>query len=411
MDVTALHQGQPRSPVPVVDIVVPVHNEQADLARSVRRLERYLRDRFPFPAAITIADNASTDGTWAIAQALERELCGVRAIRLPRKGRGGALATAWLASDAPVVAYMDVDLSTDLDALLPLVAPLISGHSDVSIGSRLSPGARVVRGARREVISRAYNLLLRLTLRVRFRDAQCGFKAVRADVARQLVPRVENRSWFFDTELLVLAERAGFRIHEVAVDWVDDSDSRVAVVPTAIEDLRGLARVSRRLLSGEALAGLSGRTPRPPARRMMGQVASFGVIGVACTAAYALLFSLLRPIAPAVVANLVALVLTTVVNTAANRRFTFGVQGRAGLAGDHAGGLVALGLGLVATNLALAALAAVHPDPSPTAELATLMLAGAMATLVRFLLLRALILDRRRVRVPVPVVEVPRRRS
>jgi len=164
MDVTALPQGEPRSPAPVVDIVVPVHNEQADLARSVRRLERYLRDRFPFPAVITIADNASTDGTWAIARTLERELCGVRAIRLPRRGRGGALATAWLASEAPVVAYMDVDLSTDLDALLPLVAPLVSGHSDVSIGSRLSPGSRVVRGARREVISRSYNLLLHLAL-------------------------------------------------------------------------------------------------------------------------------------------------------------------------------------------------------------------------------------------------------
>jgi glycosyltransferase involved in cell wall biosynthesis len=249
--------------VTVVDIAVPVHNEEAYLAPSVRRLDRHLIESFPFPARIVVVDNASTDGTWAIARELERELSAVRAIHLASRGRGGALAAAWLDSDAPVVAYMDVDLSTDLDALLPLVAPLLSGHADVSIGSRLAPGARVVRGARREIISRGYNLLLRGALRTRFRDAQCGFKAMRADVARQLVPRVENRRWFFDTELLVLAERAGFRIHEVPVHWTEDPDSRVAIVPTAIEDLLGMLRLSRRLLTGEALDGL--RAERLPA--------------------------------------------------------------------------------------------------------------------------------------------------
>ena len=165
--------------MPAVDIAIPVHNEEGDLERSVRRLHDYLVSRFPFPARITIVDNASTDATWTIAQRLASESDGVRAIRLPEKGRGRALRAAWSASDADVVAYMDVDLSTDLDALLPLVAPLLSGHSDVAIGSRLSPGSRVTRGPKREFISRAYNLLLRTTLRVRFRDAQCGFKAVR----------------------------------------------------------------------------------------------------------------------------------------------------------------------------------------------------------------------------------------
>lgn len=194
MNMAAVSRAQ--EPAPLVDIVIPVHNEQADLERSVRRLRTYLRHRFPFSARITIADNGSADGTWAIAQGLERHFSDVRAVHLPQKGRGGALASAWLKSDALVVAYMDVDLSTDLDALLPLVAPLISGHSDVSIGSRLAPGARVVRGPRRELISRCYNLLLHLTLRVKFRDAQCGFKAMRADAARRLLPRVEDRRWF-----------------------------------------------------------------------------------------------------------------------------------------------------------------------------------------------------------------------
>ena len=233
------------SPAPVVDIVVPVYNEEADLESSVRRLRAYLDDRFPVASAITIADNASTDATWVIARRLADSMPGVRALHLDQKGRGRALRQAWLASEAPIVAYTDVDLSTDLDALLPLVAPLLSGHSQVSIGSRLARGARVTRGPKREFISRSYNLILRSVLRVGFRDAQCGFKAMRADVARLLLPEVRDQAWFFDTELLVLAERAGLRVHEVPVDWVDDPDSRVAIGSTALADLRGVWRLLR----------------------------------------------------------------------------------------------------------------------------------------------------------------------
>jgi hypothetical protein len=166
-----------------------------------------------------------------------------------KRGAGG-LRTAWQASSARVVAYMDVDLSTDLDALLPLVAPLLSGHSELSIGTRLDRHAHVVRGAKREVISRGYNLILRAALRARFSDAQCGFKAVRADVARALLPLVEDQGWFFDTELLVLAEHNGLRIHEVPVDWVDDLDSRVHIVKTATDDLKGVVRMIRRFAAG-----------------------------------------------------------------------------------------------------------------------------------------------------------------
>src|SRR5437879_10408976 len=205
--------------VPEVDVVIPVYNEESDLAQNVRRLHAYLRDDFPFAARITIADNASTDGSWSVALGLPAELPKVRPLHLNEKGRGRALAAAWLTSDARVVAYMDVDLSTKLSALLPLVAPVLSGHSEISIGSRLARGARVVRGLKRELISRCYNLLLRVSLGVKFDDAQCGFKAMRADVARRLVPEVKNRNWFFDTELLVVAQRAGFRIHELPVAW------------------------------------------------------------------------------------------------------------------------------------------------------------------------------------------------
>jgi len=228
---------------PLIDIVIPVYNEERDLGPSVRRLHEYLGSDFPFPAIITIADNASTDGTLAVAQSLANELARVRVIHLDKKGRGRALRAAWLQSDAPIVTYMDVDLSTDLKALLPLVAPLVSGHSDLAIGSRLARGARVTRGPKREIISRCYMLVLRLALGAHFTDAQCGFKAVRTSVAKQLLPQVIDEAWFFDTELLILAQRAGLRVHEVPVDWTDDPDSRVAIMRTAIEDLRGVMRL------------------------------------------------------------------------------------------------------------------------------------------------------------------------
>jgi glycosyltransferase involved in cell wall biosynthesis len=232
-----------RVPEPLIDIVIPVYNEERDLGPSVKRLDEYLASRFPFPATITIADNASKDTTLAVAQDLAKQLPRVRVVHLDAKGRGRALRAAWLQSDAEVVAYMDVDLSTDLNALLPLVAPLLSGHSDLAIGSRLAHGARVKRGPKREIISRAYMLVLRLALGAHFSDAQCGFKAVRTSVAKELVPRVKDEAWFFDTELLILAQRAGLRVHEVPVDWTDDPDSRVAIVRTAIEDLRGVWRL------------------------------------------------------------------------------------------------------------------------------------------------------------------------
>jgi glycosyltransferase involved in cell wall biosynthesis len=248
-----------RTDVAVLDVVVPVHNEEIDLGPSVRRLHAYLTNSFPYPFRITVADNASTDSTPRIAAQLARDLPAVIVLRLAEKGRGRALRTAWSGSDAPVLAYMDVDLSTDLAGLLPLVAPLISGHSDLAIGTRLARSSQVVRGPKRQVISRCYNTLLRGTLRTRFSDAQCGFKAIRADIAAVLLPLVEDTGWFFDTELLVLAERTGLRIHEVPVDWTDDTDSRVDLAATALADLHGIARLGRAL--DERFQGLSGRRP------------------------------------------------------------------------------------------------------------------------------------------------------
>jgi glycosyltransferase involved in cell wall biosynthesis len=235
---------------PAVEVVVPVLDEERVLARNVAVLVAHLEHELPLRWRVTIADNGSTDGTAAVADDLARRLPGVAVHRIGKPGRGGALRAAWLASDADVVAYMDIDLSTNLESLLPLVAPLLSGHSDVAIGTRLRRGAHVKRQLRREVLSRGYNLLLRLFVGARFSDAQCGFKAMRSDVARRLLPLVEDDSWFFDTELLLLAERNGMSIFEVPVDWIEDLDSRVDVPRTVIEDLRGIWRMRRRFWSG-----------------------------------------------------------------------------------------------------------------------------------------------------------------
>jgi putative flippase GtrA len=350
---------------PQVEIVVPVYNEEAGLGRSIRRLHAFLSASFPFSWRIVIADNASTDATPAIARALGRELRGVSHLRLEEKGRGRALRAAWSASQAEVVAYMDVDLSTDLRALLPLVAPLLSGHSDLAIGTRLAGGARVVRGPKRELISRTYNLILRTALRARFSDAQCGFKAVRREALPSLLAAVRDDGWFFDTELLVLAQRRGLRIHEVPVDWVDDPDSRVAIVRTALEDLRGVARLMA-----------------------AGPVARFMGVGVLSTLAYALLFLVLRAPFGAPEANALALALTAVGNTAANRRLTFGIRGRPGRLRQYALGAVVFLLTLGLTSGTLAVLHGLDATPSRLLELGVLIAASTAATVTRYVALK-----------------------
>ena len=382
---------------PVVDVVVPVHDEEADLEPCLRRLHRHLSEQLPYSFRITVAENASTDGTVDVARRVAAELPGIEVLVLPEAGRGRALRTAWQRSDAQVLVYMDVDLSTDLAALLPLVAPLISGHSDLAIGTRLAPGSRVVRGAKREVISRGYNLLLRGTLATRLSDAQCGFKAIRADVAARLLPLVEDTGWFFDTELLVLAERSGLRIHEVPVDWVDDPDSRVDIVSTARADLAGIVRMLRALSTGRLpVAELRAQLGRGPLvdpvpgvpAGLVGQLVRFAAIGVLSTLAYLALFVLLRHVVDAQPANLVALLLTAVANTAANRRITFGIRGGPGAGRAQLQGLVVFVLGLALTSGSLAVLHAVTPAPSRGAEVVLLVAANALATLLRFLLLR-----------------------
>jgi putative flippase GtrA len=293
----------------------------------------------------------------------------------------------WSASASPVVAYMDVDLSTDLDALLPLVAPLVTRHSDVAVGTRLAPTARVVRGPKREVISRSYNLILKAALHTGFSDAQCGFKAMRADVARTLLPLTEDGGWFFDTELLVLAEHNGLRIHEVPVDWVDNPDTRVRIVETAKTDLRGVWRMWRAFANGRGVIEAATDTEGTPRPTLGEQLVRFASIGGVSTAVFAALFcALVGPLGPAL-ADVVSLGLCAVANTAANRRLTFALRGRRGRTRHHAAALTVTAFPLTANLLALGVLGATGQATLPIMVL-TLTAVNAAAAFGRFVLLR-----------------------
>jgi hypothetical protein len=402
-----------------VDIAVPVYNESAQLTASILTLRAYLDRSFPFTASVTIVDNASTDDTWRIARQLAATVPGVSALHLDQKGRGRALRAAWARSNAAVVSYMDVDLATGLDALLPLVAPLLSGQCDLSVGTRLAPGSRVVRGTRREFISRGYNLLLRSTLRSLCTDAQCGFKAMRRSAAAELLPLVEDDEWFFDTEVLVTAQRIGLRIHEVPVEWVDDTDSRVEVLATVLLDLKGVWRMLGPASRQRAVL----RPARPPAvepaavpsngdgptvtspvphrsgpsgdqsggspvpQVFSDELLRFAGVGAVSTLAYVGLFAALEPAMGSYVANAVAIGLCSLGNTAAHR----GMAGTAlhGLDRRHriaiSGGL--LGVSLIFTTAALSATRAVGLT-SLYPELAAVTMANIGAAVIRFGILR-----------------------
>ncbi len=365
--------------VPAIDIVVPVYNEEKQLGPSVRALHQYVSWNLPFSTRIVIADNASTDGTWEQAKVLGAALPGVDIMHLDEKGRGRALRAAWSASHASVVAYLDVDLSTGLEALLPLVAPLISGHSDLAIGTRLARGARVVRSPVRELISRGYVALVRLVLRGRFSDAQCGFKALRREVAGQLLPLIEDEEWFFDTELLIVAERAGMRVHEVPVDWVDDPDSRVDIGRTIRDDLRGIRRMMR------------ARGPGPSAD-IRGQATSadlltFAGFGVRSILAQLGVFAALWPVVGAMAANALSVLCCGTANMAIHRGLVWRGCSRARRKERGMQSLVLLSSGLAVTAAGLGIALAIDASSLP-GLLAALGAADALAAVVRFWLLR-----------------------
>jgi glycosyltransferase involved in cell wall biosynthesis len=229
----------------LVDVVIPVLNEAHVLEKSVGTVRAFLSENLIYEWNVVLVDNGSTDGTFEIAQGLAARNSDVRFVHLKEKGRGRALRKSWKLSPADFVMYMDVDLSTELSAIPLLFQALIEEGNDISIGSRMIKGARTKRCLKREVTSRIYNLLLKVALSVRFKDAQCGFKAVTRRVIEELIPQVEDQGWFFDTELLVLAELQGYKIREIPVTWIEDDDSRVKIIPTAWQNIKGILRLRK----------------------------------------------------------------------------------------------------------------------------------------------------------------------
>jgi glycosyltransferase involved in cell wall biosynthesis len=231
--------------MPRVEVVVPVYNEEKALPQSIPELRRFLKGPdFAYEWRIVIADNASIDNTPDVSRKLESEFPGeVQYVRIERKGRGFALKTTWGQSDADIMSYMDVDLSTGIEAFPALIKAIAEDGYGVSTGSRLARKSKVDRSFKRTTLSRGYNFLIKAMLFTRFSDAQCGFKAISREVAQKVLPLIQDNNWFFDTELLVLAEKMGYRIKDVPVQWIEDRDTRVKIGSTITEDLRGLWRM------------------------------------------------------------------------------------------------------------------------------------------------------------------------
>ncbi|MDQ0790759.1 bifunctional glycosyltransferase family 2/GtrA family protein [Streptomyces sp. B3I8] len=371
---------------PLTEIVIPVRNEAKMLPSSIHRLHDYLVQNFPYPFLITIAESGSVDSTRDVGAALARRFPEVEFVSLDGRGRGLALRHVWAESRADVVSYMDADLSIDLNGFLPLVAPLASGHSDLAIGTRHARGASVRRSLLRSVLSRTYNLILRIVLGVNFSDAQCGFKAGRREVVQALLPTVHDDKWFFDTELLCVAQRQGMRIHEVPVDCLDDPETSVDIRRTVWDMLRGVVRVAGRRMRGSLIRPLPPHLQRPkllagPVHRFL----RFAAVGAVTGVLHVLLYLGFRTMMPALPANGLGLLLATVLNTAANRRITFGVQTRHDMFRHQAKGAVAFLISLLCVSASLLALG---PHASRAVELCVLLAGDALASLLRFTLMQ-----------------------
>jgi glycosyltransferase involved in cell wall biosynthesis len=375
----------------VVDVVVPVHNGADALNACVARLRDHLADSLPLRWRITIVDSASTDETWKTAQELAEQLSGVTAVRVEAEGRGRAVRAAWEASDAFILAYVDVELSTDLNAFLPLVAPLLSGHSDVAVGSRFSRGAQVARTPRRGLNSRRYSRLLSLTLGTEVRDTQCSFKAVRADVARVLLPAVHANNWFFDTEFLVLAERLGLRIAELPVDWTGHPNTDASETPTQRHDLRGIWRLGKTLWLHRVNVELGESVPQRGPAGNGNAVFRFLRVALCCVALFLAGFLALQPALGAYGANGLSLTTVTLVCGFASRRYAHGR--RAHLASRYrwlkAIAVYAGSLAGTTAVLKILFLSSVKPSLTVQATVATLIAALVVSLRLSFIFERA----------------------
>mgnify|MGYP001617125371 CR=1 FL=1 len=231
--------------MPNVDVVIPVYNEEKALPQSIPELRRFLLSPdFSYEWRIIIADNASTDSTPEVSRKLAADFPGeVDYVRIERKGRGYALKQTWGQSTADAMSYMDVDLSTGIEAFPALVKAVAEDGYGVATGSRLARRSKVVRSLKRTTLSVGYNTIIKVAFWTKFSDAQCGFKAISREVKERVLPLIEDNNWFFDSELLILAEKMGYRIKDIPVRWVEDPETTVKIGSTIAEDLRGLWRM------------------------------------------------------------------------------------------------------------------------------------------------------------------------
>lgn len=229
-----------------LDVVLPVLNEFVDLPKNLPILHAFLSKHMAeYEWNIVIVDNGSSARAKQQSSKLAKKYTKVRSVSVHPKGRGRALKYTWMHSSADILCYMDIDLSSQLEFLPELIDSVSKKGFDIAIGSRNSPGSKVIgRKLIREISSKGYALLIRLTfLHTHIPDAQCGFKAISREIAQKIVPRIKDNAWFFDSELLICSEKRGYKIKVVPIEWHDDPNSTVKVLKTAWEDIKGLVRI------------------------------------------------------------------------------------------------------------------------------------------------------------------------
>ncbi len=223
-------------------ITLPVFNEEKIIEKNVEIIRNFLIETFHDNTQIIIADNGSTDLTPEKSKKLSEKYSDIRYVYIYEKGRGRALRNALSKSNADVLSYMDIDISTNLEAFPKLIKAIEDGY-DIAIGSRFVKGSHVSRSIKRELLSRGYNILLKLFFDISFNDSQCGFKAVNRRIVEEIIPKVKDNAWFFDTELLIKAEKKGFKIKEIPVYWTENKDSKVNIIKTIVDYMRSIFRL------------------------------------------------------------------------------------------------------------------------------------------------------------------------
>lgn len=237
-----IQELSPPKEVSSVLVVLPVYNEERALRKSVQTLTTFLQDYDNYKWKIVIADNNSQDSTGDIGRLIASENSIVQYLYIPRKGRGIALRSAWQQTDYDFVSYMDIDLSTGLDALIRAV-DLLNEGVDIVVGNRLDKNSIIKRSLKREFVSRSYNIIIKMAIGTHFHDAHCGFKTGRREVVQKILPYIEDNEWFFDSEFLFYGEKLGYRIVEIPVTWTEDMNTKAKIFKDAYDDLRGLYRL------------------------------------------------------------------------------------------------------------------------------------------------------------------------